>query len=335
MQSTEQKMAEQISALSTQQEITSKSFENFVNIIKMSPHLKGETGEGIVRWILGNLPRELWEEQYPVTMARKGRSTGRIDFVVFLPPSRTILPIDAKFNLPDKFLDECEKIEEQSMEDGEQKDVKEENEGKEEQEREGVELERGDEEGAGEQPKVIEPGKHGKLVSPREKKGFEFIFISKEKAKQINDMVVAQGKDIASYISPADNTTSFALIFVPDGIYTCLTQDTFSKLKMNNVIPVNTSGLFAIIHIVHRFYTLINIAEITKSAKELSRIHDEFAQCLANCTASIDKALKQSSDALKNVEKVKQIFEASSQKIENVFEKLNVPQDLKEREFKT
>ena len=77
-------------------------FQNFYNMLIMKPSVKGKVGEGIIRFILSNFPEKLWKEQYKIS------GSGIVDFAIFMPPDNRILPMDAKFSLPEGILPERE-----------------------------------------------------------------------------------------------------------------------------------------------------------------------------------------------------------------------------------
>jgi len=77
-------------------------FQNFYNMLIMKPSVKGKVGEGIIRFILSNFPEKLWKEQYKIS------GSGIVDFAIFMPPDNRILPMDAKFSLPEGILLERE-----------------------------------------------------------------------------------------------------------------------------------------------------------------------------------------------------------------------------------
>jgi len=65
----------------------------------MKPSVKGRVGEGIVKFILSSFPEKLWKEQYKIS------GSGIVDFAIFMPPDDKILPMDAKFSLPEGIIE--------------------------------------------------------------------------------------------------------------------------------------------------------------------------------------------------------------------------------------
>jgi DNA anti-recombination protein RmuC len=80
---------------------TTREMQKFFDILRMKPTTKGGFGENIVDLLLSNLPQQYIRSQYQP----KDLSGSRIDFVVKLPKSNMLLPIDSKFILP-KYFDE-------------------------------------------------------------------------------------------------------------------------------------------------------------------------------------------------------------------------------------
>ncbi len=74
-------------------------FRNFYDMLIMKPSVKGQVGEGIVKIILSSFPEKLWKEQYNIS------GSGIVDFAIFMPPDDRILPMDAKFSLPEGIIE--------------------------------------------------------------------------------------------------------------------------------------------------------------------------------------------------------------------------------------
>ena len=68
----------------------------------MKPTVRGQVGEGIVKFILSSFPERLWKEQYTIS------GSGVVDFAIFLPPDDKILPMDAKFSMTEDILPQGE-----------------------------------------------------------------------------------------------------------------------------------------------------------------------------------------------------------------------------------
>jgi DNA anti-recombination protein RmuC len=78
------------------------NFQNFYDMLIMKPTVRGQVGEGIVKFILSSFPERLWKEQYHIS------GSGVVDFAIFLPPDDKILPMDAKFSMTDAILPQGE-----------------------------------------------------------------------------------------------------------------------------------------------------------------------------------------------------------------------------------
>ena len=65
----------------------------------MKPSVKGKVGENIVKFILSSFPEKLWKEQYKIS------GSGIVDFAIFMPLDDRILPMDAKFSLPEGIIE--------------------------------------------------------------------------------------------------------------------------------------------------------------------------------------------------------------------------------------
>ena len=96
----------QIAGLTKLQSELKLNFQNFYDMLIMKPSVKGRVGEGIVKFILSSFPEKLWKEQYKIS------GSGVVDFAIFMPPDDRILPMDAKFSLPEGII-------ERSLEEGE------------------------------------------------------------------------------------------------------------------------------------------------------------------------------------------------------------------------
>ncbi len=97
----------QIAGLTKLQSELKLNFQSFYDKLIMKPSVKGRVGEGIIKFILSSFPEKLWKEQYKIS------GSGVVDFAIFMPPDDRILPMDAKFSLPeegiiDKELEEGE-----------------------------------------------------------------------------------------------------------------------------------------------------------------------------------------------------------------------------------
>ena len=93
---------EQIAGLTKLQTELKLNFQSFYDMLIMKPSVKGRVGEGIVKFILSSFPEKLWKEQYKIS------DSGIVDFAIFMPPDNRILPMDAKFSLPEEILPERE-----------------------------------------------------------------------------------------------------------------------------------------------------------------------------------------------------------------------------------
>lgn len=78
------------------------NFQNFYDMLIMKPTVRGKVGEGIVKFILSSFPEHLWQEQYNIS------GSGIVDFAIFMPPDNKILPMDAKFSMPEAIIPESE-----------------------------------------------------------------------------------------------------------------------------------------------------------------------------------------------------------------------------------
>ena len=90
---------EQIAGLTKLQSELKLNFQSFYDMLIMKPSVKGKVGEGIVRFILSSFPEKLWKEQYKIS------GSGIVDFAIFMPPDNRILPMDAKFSLPEGIIE--------------------------------------------------------------------------------------------------------------------------------------------------------------------------------------------------------------------------------------
>ena len=89
----------QIDGLTKLQSELKLNFQSFYDMLIMKPSVKGKVGEGIVRFILSSFPEKLWKEQYKIS------GSGIVDFAIFMPPDDRILPMDAKFSLPEGIIE--------------------------------------------------------------------------------------------------------------------------------------------------------------------------------------------------------------------------------------
>jgi len=89
----------QIAGLTKLQSELKLNFQSFYDMLIMKPSVKGKVGEGIVRFILSSFPEKLWKEQYKIS------GSGIVDFAIFMPPDNRILPMDAKFSLPEGIIE--------------------------------------------------------------------------------------------------------------------------------------------------------------------------------------------------------------------------------------
>jgi len=90
---------EQIAGLTKLQSELKLNFQSFYDMLIMKPSVKGRVGEGIVKFILSSFPEKLCKEQYKIS------GSGIVDFAIFMPPDDRILPMDAKFSLPEGIIE--------------------------------------------------------------------------------------------------------------------------------------------------------------------------------------------------------------------------------------
>jgi len=90
---------DQIAGLTKLQSELKLNFQSFYDMLIMKPSVKGKVGEGIVKFILSSFPEKLWKEQYKIS------GSGIVDFAIFMPPDNRILPMDAKFSLPEGIIE--------------------------------------------------------------------------------------------------------------------------------------------------------------------------------------------------------------------------------------
>ena len=90
---------EQIAGLTKLQSELKLNFQSFYDMLIMKPSVKGRVGENIVKFILSSFPEKLWKEQYKIS------GSGIVDFAIFMPPDDRILPMDAKFSLPEGIIE--------------------------------------------------------------------------------------------------------------------------------------------------------------------------------------------------------------------------------------
>ncbi len=93
---------EQVSAVKDLQADLKLKFQNFYDMLIMKPSVKGRVGEGIVKFILSSFPEDFWKDQYEIS------GCGVVDFAIFMPPDRRVLPMDAKFSLPEAIFPRTE-----------------------------------------------------------------------------------------------------------------------------------------------------------------------------------------------------------------------------------
>ncbi|HUT82845.1 MAG TPA: DNA recombination protein RmuC [Candidatus Bathyarchaeia archaeon] len=77
---------------------TTREMQKFFDMLRLKPSSMGGFGENIVRILLSNLPEKHIKEQY-----QPRDISGRIDFVIQLPKSDLLIPIDSKFMIPKEF----------------------------------------------------------------------------------------------------------------------------------------------------------------------------------------------------------------------------------------
>ncbi len=89
----------QVAGLTKLQTELKLNFQSFYDMLIMKPSVKGRVGEGIVKFILSSFPEKLWKEQHNIS------GSGIVDFAIFMPPDNRILPMDAKFSLPEGIIE--------------------------------------------------------------------------------------------------------------------------------------------------------------------------------------------------------------------------------------
>jgi len=82
--------------LLVEQHQTADTFNRFQAIITMKPTAKGRVGEGLIKWVLSQLPQGTWDEQSKV-------EGGIIDFNIHLN-DKSDLYLDSKFSFPSDMI---------------------------------------------------------------------------------------------------------------------------------------------------------------------------------------------------------------------------------------
>jgi len=113
----------------------------------------------------------------------------------------------------------------------------------------------------------------------------ELIFLEKEQRRKLNREIINRSKEVTKYISPINGTMDFAMMFIPDAVYNGLDQDTLNELRIQKVVPVNTSGLLATAFLIEQQHTFVQINE---AAQRLGEIYST----LKNVFSKLRKILK-------------------------------------------
>ncbi|MHA1232753.1 MAG: DNA recombination protein RmuC [Candidatus Helarchaeota archaeon] len=95
-------LSSQINSIKTISTQLNLDFQKFYNTLIMKPSVRGSTGEGIVKFILNFFPEDLWQEQFKI------QDSGTVDFAIFMPPDRRVLPLDSKFSLSEDLIPNIE-----------------------------------------------------------------------------------------------------------------------------------------------------------------------------------------------------------------------------------
>ena len=93
---------DQIDSVRTLEEDLKLRFQKFYDTLIMKPSTRGTVGEGIIKLLLNCFPEDLWQEQYDIP------DGGRVDFAIFMPPDRRIVPLDSKFSFSENIIPNIE-----------------------------------------------------------------------------------------------------------------------------------------------------------------------------------------------------------------------------------
>lgn len=239
-------------ALQSTQKDTQGSFEKFISLVKMRPQMKGQIGEGIVRWILDSLPAGSWEEQVRVV-------GGIIDFLIYLPQNDERILIDSKFSFPQELLEEE-----------------------------------------------------------------NLVAVDRKTMTLINRRTIQRGKELEKYLVPGNTNVGFLLMYIPDILYTYLSEQTFKELTIKRIIPVNVSGLLSTLFLITR---QIQAFHIGQAIERLEVIKTTVDLDYASIERLIDTGKKQLENAVKNMEKIENKLHQSHK---NIFKEFGLIETQKE-----
>lgn len=138
------------------------------------------------------------------------------------------------------------------------------------------------------------------------------IFTNEKHRKEINKIMKKRGLEVAKYIMPENNTIGFALMVIPDLVYSNLSPDTYQKLALSKVVAVGYSGLYSCIMIVSK---QIQLYRISQALDQLGEINDFIDTKMNKLKDNFRMVSKHLDSAAKNVTKAEQEIEDAHKRI--------------------
>lgn len=161
------------------------------------------------------------------------------------------------------------------------------------------------------------------IPSDLEEEG-QLVFLDKEKKKSINNAIRSRISEVVKYIRPEKGTTDFALMFIPDAVYSVLDTDSYNEFRNKRVIPVNTSGLMATIMMVERQYISTKMSEAIEHLDDILRVvNSKFGET----SEALKKAEAQARYSHQNIEQAIILLEKAQRTILNKFNILKNPKE--------
>ncbi len=138
------------------------------------------------------------------------------------------------------------------------------------------------------------------------------VAADKNTIAKINSQIIKRSKELEKYLVPENTNIGFLLMYIPDVVFSYLSDNTFKELTSKKVIPVNISGLLSTLLIITRQIQVFRIGEAIKRLETIKRTFDYEIDQIQKIAKTSKIQLQQ---ALTNVEKVDIQLDKSRRKI--------------------
>ncbi len=129
---------------------------------------------------------------------------------------------------------------------------------------------------------------------------------------KINRGIIKRSKELEKYLVPENTNIGFLLMYIPDILFSYLSDTTFKELTGKKIIPVNVSGLLSTLLIISRQIQVFRIGEAISRLESIKTTFDSEIDAIQKITKTSKGQLQK---ALTNVEKIDVQLDSTRRKI--------------------